>query len=161
MKINIKSLKIDEISQKSLNKGYLYKDVSFDLEPATFLNPQLNKKESLKDIQAIYDLEAIKNSIANCFLTAPGQKILNPTFGIDLRRFLFEPADEFTAELIKDDITEKLPDIEPRIRVRNVEVIPDEDNNEFDITLQIDIPSLNITGVFLKSKLDTIGYSII
>jgi phage baseplate assembly protein W len=161
MKINIKSLKIDDISQKSLNKGYLYKDISFDLEPATFLNAQLNRKESLKDVQAIYDVEAIKNSIANCFLTARGQKILNPQFGIDLRRYLFEPIDDFTAELITDDIESKLPQMEPRIKVRNVEVIPDEDNNEYNITLQIDIPSLNITGVFLKSKLDTIGYSIV
>lgn len=161
MKINIKSLKIDEISQKSLNKGYLYKDVSFDLEPATFLNSQLNKTISLKDIQAIYDVEAIKNSIANCFFTARGQKILNPEFGIDLRRYLFEPVDDFTAEMITDDIQRRLPDLEPRIKVRNISVIADEDNNEFRITLQIDIPSLNITGVFLKSKLDTIGYSIV
>jgi phage baseplate assembly protein W len=161
MKIKINSLKVDEVSKKSLDKGYLYKDISFDLKNQTFLNSQLNKRESLRDIQAIYDLEAIKNSIANCFLTAPGQKILNPEFGIDLRRFLFEPVDEFTAELIEDDIKERLPDMEPRIKVKDVFVLADEDNNQFLITLQIDVPSLNITGVSLKSKLDTIGFSIV
>jgi phage baseplate assembly protein W len=159
LNIKIKSLEIDKISEKSLNKGYLYKDISFDLEPDTFLNAQLNRKESLKDVQALYDLEAIKNSIATAFLTAPGQKILNPRFGIDLRRFLFEPVNDFTTELITFDIEERLPTMEPRIRVGNVEVIPDEDNNAYQISLQIDVPDLNITGVFIKSKLDTNGYS--
>ena len=159
MNIKIKSLEINKISEKSLNKGYLYKDISFDLEPDTYLNAQLNRKESLKDVQALYDLEAIKNSIANAFLTAPGQKILNPRFGIDLRRFLFEPVNDFTTELITFDIEERLPTMEPRIRVRNVEVIPDEENNSYQISLQIDVPDLNITGVFIKSTLDTNGYS--
>jgi len=161
LNIKIKSLEIDKISEKSLNKGYLYKDISFDLEPDTFLNAQLNRKESLKDVQALYDLEAIKNSIANAFLTAPGQKILNPRFGIDLRRFLFEPVNDFTTELITFDIEERLPTMEPRIRVRNVEVIPDEENNAYQISLQIDVPTLNITGIFIKSKLDTNGYTVI
>jgi phage baseplate assembly protein W len=161
MNIKIKSLEIDKISEKSLNKGYLYKDISFDLQPDTYLNAQLNRKESLKDVQALYDVEAIKNSIKNIFLTAPGQKILNPRFGIDLRRFLFEPVNDFTTELITFDIEERLPDMEPRIIVRNVNVVADEENNAYSISLQIDVPSLNITGIFIKSKLDTNGYTVI
>jgi phage baseplate assembly protein W len=161
LNIRIKSLEIDKKSVDYNNQGYLYKDIAFDLEPATFLNSQLNRREPLKDLQAIYDVEAIKNSIKSAFLTSPGQKILNPKFGIDLRRYLFEPVNDFTSELITFDIEEKLPLMEPRIKVRNVKVLPDADNNSYSISLQIDVPSLKITGIFIKSKLESDGYSIV
>ena len=103
----------------------------------------------------------IKNSIVNCFLTAPGQKILNPTFGIDLRRFLFEPVDDYTSEIIEDDISRRLPLLEPRITVTNVSVIADPDAQEYQIFLQINIPSLDVEGLSIKSKLNTIGYTIL
>ena len=76
-------------------------------------------------------------------MTAPGQKILNPTFGIDLRRFLFEPVDDYTSEIIEDDISRRLPRLEPRITVTNVSVIADPDAQEYQIFLQINIPSLD------------------
>jgi phage baseplate assembly protein W len=159
MSIKITSLKNTDTKQKSLNSGYLYKDIDFDLSPQYYMNNQLNRKESLKDVQAIFDIESIKNSVANCFLTSPGQKILNPTFGIDLRRFLFEPVNKYTADVIQDDIFRKLPLNEPRVEVSGVLVVPKPDDNEYEIYLQINIPSLNVEGLSIKSKLNTIGYS--
>jgi phage baseplate assembly protein W len=159
MSIKITSLKNNDIKQKSLDNGYLYKDIDFDLNTQYYVNSQLNKKESLKDVQAIFDIEAIKNSVANCFLTSPGQKILNPTFGVDLRRFLFEPINKYTADVIQDDIIRKLSLSEPRIEVSGVLVVPKPDDNEYEIYLQINVPSLNVEGLSIKSKLNTIGYT--
>jgi phage baseplate assembly protein W len=159
--IKIKSLKADDIVEKSLKNNYLYKDVAFDLTPSFSYNNQLNRKENQKDIQAIFDIEAIKTSISNAFLTAPGQKILNPDFGVDLRQYLFEPVDIFTEDLIKDDIEVKLPAAEPRIEVVDVVVVGDEDTQEYSISLQVNIPSLNIRGVSIKSKLNSNGYTIL
>lgn len=161
MNIKIKSLKADDIVEKSLKNNYLYKDVAFDLTPSFSYNNQLNRKENQKDIQAIFDIEAIKTSISNAFLTAPGQKILNPDFGVDLRQYLFEPVDIFTSDLIKDDIEVKLPAAEPRIEVVDVVVVGDEDTQEYSISLQVNIPSLNIRGVSIKSKLNSNGYTIL
>lgn len=161
MSIKLKSLAATKLADTSLEQGYLYKDVAFDLKPAVSLNAQLNRNEYLKDIQALYDLEAIKNSIINCFLTSPGQKILNPLFGIDLRRFLFEGIDDFTSDIIQETIEKKLPRMEPRIRVKNVTVIADEDANQYDVSLQIDVPSLDIYGVSIKSELNATGYTIL
>ena len=161
MNIKLKSLKASNLEEQSSKKGYLYKDVFFDLEPSYSYNSQLNRKEQLKDIQASYDAEAIKTSISNAFLTIPGQKILNPTFGIDIRRYLFEPVDIYTAELIQDDIENNLPKAEPRITVKNVIVEGNEDEQEYNIEMQIDIPSLGITGLSIKSKLNSTGYTIL
>lgn len=161
MNIKIKSLEASKLDRESIKKDYLYKDVFFDLEPQYSYNNQLNRKEKLKDIQALYDVEAIKTSIVNTFLTSPGQKILNPKFGIDLRRFLFEPIDQYTTQIIKNDIEIRLPLSEPRITVENVQVIGNEEAQEYDIYLQINVPSLNITGLDLKSKLNSSGYTIL
>jgi phage baseplate assembly protein W len=161
MAIKIKSLEANSLDKTSLDNGYLYKDLALDLNPAYSYNSQLNRKEFLKDVQASYDVQAIKNSIVNAFLTAPGDKILNPTYGIDLRRFLFEPIDDFTTEIIKDDIQTNLPLMEPRITIDNIFIYPDEEENQYDIELQINVPSLGVYGLNIKSRLNSSGYTVL
>jgi phage baseplate assembly protein W len=158
--IKIKSLATDKVSENSIKGNYLYKDLFLDLTPSVYLNKQLNKQEALKDIAALYDIEAVKNSIVTAFLTAPGDKILNPTYGVDIRKYVFEPIDDFTIDIIKDDIEVSLPLSEPRIDLVNVDVYGDEDENIIYINLQINVPSLGITGLSLKSELNSSGYSI-
>jgi len=161
MAIKIKSLEASPISKKAIEKGFLYKDISLDLHPALSFNNQLNKVEYIKDVQTLFDVEAVKNSVINALLTSPGEKILNPTYGIDLRRYLFEPVDPFTAELIRDDITLKLPDAEPRITVEDVTVEEDEENQQYNIELKINIPSLDVYGISIKSELASVGYTVL
>lgn len=157
------SLKLTNIApskekENSLNQGFLYKDVSLDFENGYTYNNQLNTKAKLNDIVALFDLDAVKNSIKTCFLTSPGQKILSPEYGIDLRQYLFEPITSDTAFFIRDDIFNNLPRFEPRVTVTGVIVTPDPDNNQYNIILQIDVPSLNIYGVSLKNTLNSNGY---
>jgi phage baseplate assembly protein W len=161
MAIKIKTLKIDKLSDKSLKNDYLYKDLSLDLSQAVSYNNQLNKQEYLRDVAALFDIEAVKNSVATALLTAPGDKILNPTYGVDLRQYIFESIDDFTADIIKDTILVRLPLSEPRVNVTKVEIIGDEDNNTYLINLKIDVPSLGIYGLSLKSQLNSTGYTIL
>ena len=160
MNIKIGSVGVDKATEKSINSGFLYKDLSLDLQSDRSFNSQLNKTEYLKDVAGLYDVEAIRNSITNAFLTSPGQKILNPTYGVELRQYLFEPVDDYIPSLIETDILENLPNAEPRIEVVNVTVTGDEENNQYDIELQINVPSLGITGISIKSTLATVGYVV-
>lgn len=159
--IKIKSLSVDKQTEKTLERNYLYKDIFFDLVNGYSYNSQLNKKDNINDIQGLFDIESVKNSIVNHFLTAPGQKILNPEFGIDLRRFLFDPVDDFTSDIIQDEIENKLPESEPRIEIKNVSVVADEDLQQYNIELEVDIPALAAYGVSIKSELKSIGYTIL
>lgn len=161
MAIKIKSLEATPIAKKALDGGFLYKDLSLDLTPSFSYNSQLHRKEILKDVQAIFDVEAVKNSIKNALMTTPGEKILDPTYGVDLRQYLFEPIDDFTTALIQDDIEIKLPKMESRITLKNVSVVGDEENNQYNIELQIDIPSLDVYGLSIKSELASTGYTIL
>tara|TARA_R110002012_G_scaffold7723_7_gene35873 strand:+ start:208 stop:696 length:489 start_codon:yes stop_codon:yes gene_type:complete len=159
--IKISDVSVDKRDNAALEGGYLYKDLFLDLEPEVYYNKQLNKNVILKDIQGSYDLQAIKNSIINIFLTSPGQKILNPEFGIDLRRYLFEPVNSSTAYRIKYDINTKLPGQEPRIQLQNVNVDAITDAQEYYIAMQINIPSLDAYGITLKSLLNSNGYYVL
>tara|TARA_R110002033_G_scaffold25453_1_gene58779 strand:- start:671 stop:1159 length:489 start_codon:yes stop_codon:yes gene_type:complete len=159
--IRISDVSVDKRDNAALEGGYLYKDLFLDLEPNVYYNKQLNKQVILKDVQGSYDLQAIKNSIINIFLTSPGQKILNPEFGLDLRRYLFEPVNSSTAYRIKYDINTKLPGQEPRIQIQNVNVDAITDAQEYYIALQINIPSLDAYGITLKSLLNSNGYYVL
>jgi len=154
-------LAVDKLENASLQNEYLYKDLHLDLELAVYYNRQLNKGQQLKDVQGLFDLESVKNSITNAFLTAPGQKILNPEFGIDLRRHVFEQVSVFEEDWIRDDIERSLPGQEPRIQLQNVEVVARPDENRFDIFLKINVPSLNAYGITLEGRLNKEGYYIV
>ena len=159
--IKLTDISTDELDSASLSQGYLYKDLFLDLTPSVYYNKQLNKQVTLKDVQGSFDEQAIKNSVTNAFLTSPGQKILSPEYGIDLRRYLFEPVTDFNAFQIQDDIMNLLPDMEPRIQVERVIVQPIPDQHEYFITLQINVPSLNIYGLSLESLLNNNGYFVL
>lgn len=161
MDIKLTDLEVSEVDKNALSRGYLYKDLMLDLEYQYSHNAQLNKNQKLNDVQALYDIEAIKSSIVNAFLTSPGDKILNPLFGVDLRQYIFEPVNTFTTIEIQTDIEDNLPEWEPRIELVNVEVVANIDNQQYDIELQINVPSLDITGLSIASVLNSSGYYIV
>jgi len=160
MNIKLTDIEVTPTEKYALDRGYLYKDLMLDLSTRYSYNAQLNKKEKLNDVQALYDVESIKASIVNAMLTSPGQKILNPEFGVDLRQYLFEPVDEFTTFEIEADIRERLPTWEPRITLEKVSVTANEEDQQYDIDIQINVPSLDIVGLSIVSILNSNGYYI-
>ena len=52
--------------------------------------------------------EAIKNNLINFFLTNPGERPLNPTFGGGLRAFIFEQITTDNLDFLREDITDTL-----------------------------------------------------
>lgn len=158
MGLKLTNIALPNEQENNLKQNYLYKDILLDLKSDIYLKKEINQIYPLQDVQALYDIEAVKTSIANCFLTSPGQRVLSPTYGIDLRRYIFQPMDADTAYFMREDILRLLPQFEPRITIRNVTVIPDPDNQQYDITLEIDVPSLRAFGVTVTNYLKTTGY---
>ncbi len=161
MAIKLKSISRDKKTQKGLESDFLYKDIQLDIENQTRFSEQLNQSSRLKDIQAVYDTQAILNSIVTAFTTSKGEKILEPEYGVDLRQYLFEPLNSAVLFDIETDIRDELPRFEPRIEVVNVKVDANEDEQQINIQMQINIPTLDVYGLPIKSKIDSTGYSII
>lgn len=147
--------------ENSIKQNYLYKDISLDLQLGFTEGRELNKTLEKTDLYPIYDIQSVINSLKNVFTTSPGEKILNPTFGLDLRSYLFEPVTETRGYFIGEEILQGLPEQEPRVEVRKVEVIVDPEEQQYEINLTIGIPSLNVYDLSLAGILNNEGYTFV
>ena len=145
-------------SVTSTVSGSLYKDLLLDVKIDYTRNPQLLKRREVSDIQISENINAIKNSLFNLFTTMPGQKILNPVYGLNLTQYLFVQATRQQGRIIGETILKGVSKYEPRVTMRKLNVEVDEDNNQYNIFMLIDVPTLNITGVSLKGVLGDSGY---
>jgi phage baseplate assembly protein W len=111
-----------------------FKDVS-----ATF---QVNPINS--DVIILRNENAIARSIRNLVFTIPGEKPFEPTIGSNVTNLLFENLDFLTASSIRSEIENTINNFEPRVRLREVEVNPNFDNNAFDVVIRYDIIGIDV-----------------
>ena len=71
--------------------------------------------------------EKVRQSIWIILETEPGERIMRPDFGCGLRRYLMKPNTSATRALIKRDVERALTAWEPRIKLRQVEVVAGDD----------------------------------
>jgi uncharacterized protein len=72
-------------------------------------------------------MDRVRQAIEVILSTEPGERIMMPTFGCGLRRFLMQPNTVATRAAIEQEVTEALTLGEPRIRLTRVSVEPDDD----------------------------------
>ena len=89
--------------------------------------------------------DAIKNNLINFFLTNPGERYLNPTFGGGLRTFIFEQIVNNTMDFIISDIQYKISKNFPNIKIESLNIFRQEDYNTIKIEIKYSIPNTNIT----------------
>jgi phage baseplate assembly protein W len=79
--------------------------------------------------------DQIKSNLVNLLLTDKGERIMNPEFGADIRRSLFENINVDNIELLQFKIIDAISIFIPEIELGNVEVTPNYDYNTLDITV--------------------------
>lgn len=151
------SIVIDALKVKDKNKP-IYTDLKLDLKLNYTVDPRLESKDTIKDILVSTDLDAVKNSLYNLFTTVPGQKILNPVYGLNLLQFIFTGITVQNANTLGNLILEGIRKFESRIEVKKINIFPDIENQTYEIGLRIGVPSLNIEDVSLKGVLSESGY---
>jgi len=157
----VATIKVQSIAEPSKTESdFLYTDLRLDLQLDYTRNNEFLKRKEIKDLKIDYDYAAVKNSIFNLFTTIPGQRILNPYFGLGLQKYLFNPVDEDIARLIGNDILRGLTRFEPRVRTNSIEVVADELNQEYIITLIISLLTIDpVTGFKLVGILSNSGFN--
>jgi phage baseplate assembly protein W len=78
--------------------------------------------DSTGDFKLLKDIDVIVKSLERLLLIAPGTYPFDPTMGVGIHRFIFEPADSNTQDQIKDLINNAVANFEQRAKI------------EFDIT---------------------------
>lgn len=80
----------------------------------------------------------IEQAILIILSTPIGTRVMRPTFGSRLHELVFAPNNSQTAAQARRYVEEALGMWEPRIRVRNVEVLPDtQSGNDSRLMIQI------------------------
>jgi len=88
--------------------------------------------------------EALKNNLINYFLTNPGERPLNPTFGGGLRNYIFEQITTGNLKFLQSKIQKDLDLIFPRVNLQNLKVTGQEDSNSINISLTYKVTNTNI-----------------
>lgn len=147
---------------REYTRDFAYADLHLDIKTSFTNKNEVYAINEQKDLVVDYDLQAIKNSIVNIFTTSPGEKILNPTFGLDLRDYLFEPVSEAIAIQISSAILNGFIRQEPRITfLQRPTVLPNPDEQSYTIRMLISVPFLEISEFLFQGLLNFEGFSVI
>ena len=76
-----------------------------------------------------------KSNLVNLLLTDIGERVMNPEFGCNLKKFLFEGITESNSELLANNLANSIAIFIPEITVTNITVTPNPDYNLIDLTV--------------------------
>jgi phage baseplate assembly protein W len=115
------------------NPDYIFwKDIDIWIRPNVYgdVTDQVNKY-------------AILNSIYNILSTEQGTRRMRPEFAINLKHLLFEPMDDDTASQVSQRIASAIQRWEPRVRISQVNVVANYDQQTYVATLIFEILKSN------------------
>ena len=92
--------------------------------------------------------DQVKSNLINLLLTSPGEKILNPTFGVGLRRYLFEQ--EINEDILRDIIQNQISLHVPYVNLNRVVVQNQPETNTAFITVDYSL---------INSETDTLTFN--
>jgi phage baseplate assembly protein W len=90
------------------------------------------------------DIETVKRDLLNHIYTIPGERVMQPTFGTRIPLMQFEPLDEKSVQIIKDDLTMVMK-YDPRVRLMDIAVLAMPDNNAIVALVDLDFVKLGVT----------------
>tara|TARA_X000001382_G_scaffold106423_1_gene81813 strand:+ start:26 stop:514 length:489 start_codon:yes stop_codon:yes gene_type:complete len=73
-------------------------------------------------------IEAVKNNIRNLLNTNQGERLMQPTLGLNLKRMLFEQIDEESIIGIQDSILDSFNFWLPFVQVKDIQIETSEEN---------------------------------
>ena len=107
------------------------------------------------DIIGLKNQNAIARSVRNIVFTLPGEKFFDENFGSRISATLFENVDDISASLIDDEIRQSINRYEPRVELTDVEVLPNFDNNQFDVLIVYNIIGADVPPQELQFALQS------
>ena len=93
-------------------------------------------------------VETLRQNLKTLILTNPGERVMEPGFGVGLEKFLFERFTESTYASIQEELVNQVRTYMPQIAIKNFEVSTDGvDNSELRILIEYVITPLGTTDI--------------
>jgi phage baseplate assembly protein W len=118
----------------AVNIGTIYRDLSYQ--------PKLAHNG---DVNVVENLVAVKQSIMTIFNTPKGSRLFEPDFGMDVRRYLFEPLDGRSSSDLKEEVSTSINRFEPRVTVLGITIGELSDVNGYSIEVRYRFNEVNAT----------------
>ncbi len=115
-----------------ISKGFKDISMTFQVNPLNY------------DLIGLKNESAIARSVRNLVFTIPGERFFNENLGSKVSRSLFENMDEISSSVIQDEITNTINNYEPRVNLIDVDVSPNYDENEFNVTINYRIVGIDV-----------------
>ena len=131
---------------KSSRSAQLYSD----------LDLFFGQNNSDKDVNIVYDVQAVKRSIRNLVLINQYEKPFHPEIYSGVRGMLFELMTPTTAVIIARQIEDVIENFEPRARLVGVTAYPDLDRNAYEVSVEFYIVNAPTELVELTLALERI-----
>lgn len=109
-----------------------------------------------EDLMVVKNDADIRQSIKNLLLTRKGERLFNSKIGTGLMDLLFDQADFGNASLIRDEIIVLLSNYERRVRILELEVDVNFEDNGYDISLSYELIGRNDVPVTLEFFLESV-----
>ena len=93
------------------------------------------------------DIELVKMDLLNHIYTKKGSRVMMPKFGTVIPELVFEPLDEETLEILRDELLYVI-NYDPRVSLINFNLLPDYDNNTILVTADLRYVELNLVDTF-------------
>jgi len=90
------------------------------------------------DFKRVKDIDVIITSWNNILMTPRRTYLMDPEYGSDLHKILFEPVDETTVERIKTEVVSRIRTYDDRARIDGVEVILNSNRKGFTVNVFVD-----------------------
>lgn len=120
------------------SRKYDYSDLDLDFLP----------HPTTKDVLKKVGPDAVKRSIRNLILTNFYDRPFQSYIGSNAQKILFDNASPLSSNFLKDAIIQVIENYEPRVRVNNVRVKFDIDNNGYNATIEFVVLNSNLPVVF-------------
>tara|TARA_B100000424_G_scaffold225557_1_gene185741 strand:- start:632 stop:1036 length:405 start_codon:yes stop_codon:yes gene_type:complete len=106
------------------------------------------------DILALKDEDAIKRSVQNLIRIQLGEVFFNDLLGTRITGALFELANDDFVDPITTEIETTITNNEPRVRLTDVDVQSQPDNNSLDIKISYELVGLSAPTQILQFVLE-------
>ena len=127
------------MSVKRILDQQKYKLAGGQAEPYSDFAQSFFPHPTTGNISRKVNVDSVKMALRNLLLTNKYERLKNPTFGSNIRRYLFDSFSPTTSKYIEEDIRSAIENNEPRVRILELNVKQNEDNNALEIDLQFSV----------------------
>lgn len=88
-----------------------------------------------KDINKTLDEVAVIYAVKNLILTNHYERPFHPEIGSNLNKLMFENMDSITVSVMRKEFEQVIKNFEPRVNIKEIEIIPEYDENRFIVKM--------------------------